>query len=350
MHMSDALLSPAIGATFWTGSLAAIAYSAGKLKEQIDEKLIPLMGVLAAFIFAAQMINFIIPGTGSSGHLGGGMMLAIMLGPYAGFIAIASVLIVQSLFFADGGILALGCNIWNIGIYPCFIAYPFIYKIVAGDTNSPKRIFLASVMSVIAGLQLGAVSVVVQTVLSGRSELSLYTFLFFMLPIHLGIGLVEGVVTAGVVNYVRTMRPEVLASAHESKPLSSDRSIKKVLLTFFLITVFIVGVLSWFASKNPDGLEWSLEQMYGKSELSEQDSRVSRALNRFQEKTAIFPDYRVKKGNEKIPGNRDTATDATWPQAESDTTVSGLAGAFMVLCLIFALGFGIKKLKRRKNA
>jgi len=83
MHMADALLSPAVGATFWAGTLGVISYCSKKLKENPDEKLIPLMGVLGAFIFAAQMINFTIPGTGSSGHLGGGIILAIILGPYA---------------------------------------------------------------------------------------------------------------------------------------------------------------------------------------------------------------------------------------------------------------------------
>ncbi len=142
MHMADALLSPAVGATFWAGTLGTIAYCSKKLKENMDEKLIPLMGVLGAFIFAAQMINFTIPGTGSSGHLGGGMILAIILGPYAAFIVMASVLTVQALFFADGGLLALGCNIWNLGIYPCFIAYPLIYKPLVKAGSAPKRILL----------------------------------------------------------------------------------------------------------------------------------------------------------------------------------------------------------------
>ncbi|HNZ65511.1 MAG TPA: energy-coupling factor ABC transporter permease, partial [Smithella sp.] len=111
MHMADALLSPAVGATMWAGSAAAIGYSSKKLKENLNNKTIPLMGIMGAFIFAAQMINFTIPGTGSSGHIGGGMILAVLLGPYAAFLAIASVLVVQALFFADGGLLALGCNI-----------------------------------------------------------------------------------------------------------------------------------------------------------------------------------------------------------------------------------------------
>jgi len=185
MHMADALLSPAVGAGFWAGTLGAIAYCSKKLKENMDEKLIPLMGVLGAFIFAVQMINFTIPATGSSGHLGGGMILTIILGPYAAFLVMASILTVQALFFADGGLLALGCNIWNLGIYPCFIAYPLIYKPLTRTNKSNGRILFAVLLSAVIGLQLGAFSVVIQTLLSGKSELPFGTFLLLMQPVHL---------------------------------------------------------------------------------------------------------------------------------------------------------------------
>ena len=128
MHMADALISPAVGATMWAASGGLIAYCSKKVRAELDDRKVPLMGVLGAFVFAAQMINFSIPGTGSSGHLGGGLLLAILLGPHAALLTIASVLIVQALFFADGGLLALGCNVFNLGFFPCFIAYPFIYK------------------------------------------------------------------------------------------------------------------------------------------------------------------------------------------------------------------------------
>ena len=163
MHMADALLSPAVGGAMWAGSLGTIIYCAKKLKVKMDEKMIPLMGVLGAFIFAGQMINFTIPMTGSSGHIGGGMLLAILLGPYAAFLVIASVLMVQALFFADGGLLALGANIWNLGIYPCFIGYPLIYRAIVRKNNAPKLITFATILSVVVGLQLGALSVVLET-------------------------------------------------------------------------------------------------------------------------------------------------------------------------------------------
>ena len=154
--MADALISPAVGGTMWAATAGFIAYSSKKLKDNPDDRRVPLMGVLGAFIFAAQMINFTIPATGSSGHLGGGMILAILLGPYAAFLTMASVLTVQALFFADGGLLALGCNIFNLGFFPCFVAYPFIYRKIVGDAPSQKRILTGALVAGIVCLQLGA--------------------------------------------------------------------------------------------------------------------------------------------------------------------------------------------------
>ena len=122
MHMADALISPAVGGVMWAATAGLTYYSAGKLKKNLDDSRTPLMGVLGAFIFAAQMINFTIPGTGSSGHLTGGLMLTALLGPYAGFLTMVGILAIQCLLFADGGLLALGCNIWNMAFYGCFIS------------------------------------------------------------------------------------------------------------------------------------------------------------------------------------------------------------------------------------
>jgi len=117
------------------------------------------------------MINFTIPGTGSSGHLGGGLILAVLLGPHAAFLVIASVLVVQALFFADGGLLALGCNIFNLGFLPAFVAYPLVYRRVAGARPGPLRLSVATIVAAVVGLQLGAFGVVVETVASGISSL-----------------------------------------------------------------------------------------------------------------------------------------------------------------------------------
>jgi cobalt/nickel transport system permease protein len=346
MHMSDALLSPAVGGTFWAGSMSVIVYCTRKLKQIIDDKMVPLMGVLGAFIFAAQMINFTIPATGSSGHIGGGMILAVLLGPYAAFIVTASVLTIQSLFFADGGILALGCNIWNLGVYPCFIAYPLIYRTMVKTGSSSRRIVIASILSAIAGLQLGAFSVVLQTVLSGRSELPFGTFVYMMLPVHLAIGLIEGFVTAGVINFVKSARPEILESVSHSKTLSPDISLKRVLTAFLIIAVITGGLMSWFASSHPDGLEWSIEKIYGRPELPEGDKGVSSSLKKIQEKTALLPEYDFKKGDQPAAEHE---SGGSWPNMEAGASVSGILGSAAVLGLILLLGMAIKTVKAKRT-
>ena len=347
MHMADALLSPAVGAAFWAGTVGTLTYCARKLRENIDEKIVPLMGVLGAFIFAAQMINFTIPGTGSSGHLGGGMILAVILGPYAAFLVMASVLTVQAFFFADGGLLALGCNIWNLGIYPCFIAYPLIYRTVIRGGSSPRRIVTASVISAVAGLQLGAFSVVLQTLLSGQSELPFSAFVLLMQPIHLGIGLVEGFVTAGVINFVRAARPEILESISSGRTLSAAVNVRKVLFGLMVAALVTGSALSWFASADPDGLEWAIEKVLGTPELPEADSGAAPVLKSLQEKTAFLPDYGFKKP-EGTPGGIETAKDEpSWPSVESGTSVSGIVGAVMVLTIVMATGLLIRAVRRR---
>ena len=129
MHMADALLAPAVAATMYVASGTAAGVSIHKLRKEeklgIEDtsKRLPTMAVTAALVFAGQMINYTIPGTGSSGHLCGGMMLSAILGPYAGFLSMISVLVIQCLFFADGGLMALGANIWNMAFYGCFVVY-----------------------------------------------------------------------------------------------------------------------------------------------------------------------------------------------------------------------------------
>lgn len=342
MHMSDALLSPAVGTTLWAGSLGTITYCAGKLKQDIDEKIIPLMGIMGAFIFAAQMINFTIPGTGSSGHIGGGMILAVLLGPHAGFVTIASVLIVQSLFFADGGILALGCNIWNLGVYPCFIAYPLFFRTVVRNDFSMKRITAASVLSVAAALQLGAFSVVIETLLSGRTDLPFGTFTAMMLPIHLAIGLVEGLITAGIINYVRSARPEILRRVYEPGPHASGMSMKRLLITLGAAALITGGALSWFASTHPDGLEWSIERVLEKPYTAEPGDGIIPVLEKIQDNTAVLPDYDFRSDGEE----EKNAGDRQWPAMDKGTSVSGVLGSLMVLGIVLLVGFGIRSARR----
>jgi cobalt/nickel transport system permease protein len=346
MHMADALISPAVGGTMWAVTAGLIGYSAKKVKEEADDRKVPLMGVLGAFIFAAQMINFTIPATGSSGHLGGGMILSILLGPYAAFLVMASVLTVQALFFADGGLLALGCNIFNLGFFSCFVAYPLIYRKIAGEKLTQGKVAAGSMVAAIVALQLGAFGVVLETVMSGISELPFHMFVLLMQPIHLAIGIVEGLVTAAVVSFVWKARPEILNSAVNSHPLGKI-DIKKVLLGLALAAALTGGALSWFASTHPDGLEWAMFKTSGKEELESRD-RIHTSLAGVQQKTAFLPGYGFKK-SESEAAQKESDQAASWPAVDSGTTVSGLVGGALTLFIVVLIGFGLKHCTSRKS-
>lgn len=343
MHMADALISPVVGGTMWAVTAGLIAYCSRKVRQTLDDRIVPLMGVLGAFIFAAQMINFSIPGTGSSGHMGGGMILAILLGPYAGFLVMASILTVQAFFFGDGGLLALGCNIFNLGFFPCFVAYTLIYKNIAGQNLTRKRIMLASLIAAVLSLQLGAFGVVLETLFSGISELPFKTFVLLMQPIHLAIGFVEGIVTAGVVTFVWKARPEIMTLLGRRESVGVI-NLNKVLIGLLILTGVTGGVLSWFASTHPDGLEWAMFKTSGKEEL-DSHSIVHASLAGVQERTAFLPDYGFKKsGSEAYP---EGALKSSWPAVDAGTTVSGLVGGVLTLSVVFTIGF---VLRRRKVA
>lgn len=322
MHMADALIAPAVGGTMWAVSGGLLAWCARKVAEARDDRLVPMMGVLGAFIFTAQMLNFTIPVTGSSGHLGGGLILAILLGPYAAFLVIASVLMVQALFFADGGLLALGCNIFNLGFFPAFVAYPLSYRFMAGADRVGGRAWAAALVAAVVGLQLGAFGVVMETTLSGIADLPFESFVLIMQPIHLAIGIVEGLATAAVVAFVAHARPEAFAMG--GPMVSSAGNFRPVLIGLLVTAAMVGGVASWFASTHPDGLEWSIAKVTGMEEFEGDGQGLHGDLAAVQARTAILPDYGFK-----VPGHNERL----------GTSVSGLVGGALTLAL--ALGVGL---------
>ncbi|MBN2164548.1 MAG: energy-coupling factor ABC transporter permease [Pontiellaceae bacterium] len=328
--MADALLSPAVGGTLWAVSGGLIAFCARKVKQTMQDHLVPLMGVMGAFVFAGQMINFSIPGTGSSGHLCGGLMLAILLGPWAAFLVIASILTIQSLFFADGGVLALGCNIFNMGFLPVFVAYP-LYKLITKGRHGSPLAWAASIVSAVIGLVLGAFGVVLETTASGISELPFGSFVLVMLPIHLAIGLVEGLATATVVSFVFRARPEIL----QAEPEAGIR-IRPILVGLAVAALVIGGAFSWFASTHPDGLEWSVVRVSGSEEVAGSNAEIHQHLAGFQRKVAFLPDYGFKAGEAE-----EEACDA-WPSVSAGATVSGLVGGSLTLGLVVLTGLALR--------
>mgnify|MGYP003615957603 FL=1 len=330
MHMADALISPAVGGTLWAAGAALTGYSVKQIGPEFHEQKAPLMGVLGAFVFAAQMINFAIPGTGSSGHLGGGLLLAVLLGPYAGFLTMASILTIQALLFADGGLLALGCNIVNLAFFPCFVAYPLIFRPLAAGQSSRLRLAVAVTAAVVVGLQLGALGVVTETLLSGISALPFSTFVLFMLPIHLAIGLVEAAVTTAVLWFVQREAPDLLTETSVRTPAAA-MPLRKIIIGFLVAALFTGGLLSWFASADPDGLEWAIQKTAGTAELDNSGPLHLLAAS-WQEKTSLLPDYQAAWLN--FGGNDSTAA-------------AGLIGVGLTLLLAGAVGVGCRALVRR---
>ncbi len=299
MHMADALVAPAVAATMYAVSTATAGVSVHKVRLESDTKKIPVMGVMGAFVFATQMLNFTIPGTGSSGHLCGGMMLTAILGPYAAFLTMIGVLLIQCLMFADGGILALGCNVWNMAFYGCFLGALLIWKPMMKNGINKKKIVGASILGSMLTLQLGAFSVVLETLISGITELPFKAFVLSMQPIHLAIGFVEGLITAAVLCFVYEARPELLWGVEAKSEKEGRFSFKATIIALAVTAVVLGGGVSYFASSNPDGLEWSMEQVAGTTEL-EADGSAYEVAEGIQENTAFLPDYGFKNSENPI--------------------------------------------------
>lgn len=316
MHMADALLSPAVGGAMMVVSGGLILSSIREIHREFEESRVPLMGAAGAFVFAAQMINFAIPGTGSSGHIAGAVLLSALLGSAPAFLVMASVLLVQALFFADGGLLAFGANLFNMGFFGCFVAYPFLFRPLAEKTASAGWLTFGTCAACVAGLELGALAVTIETLASGVTELPFWAFAAAMLPIHLAIGLGEGLATAAVLIFVRKNLPDFA-----SVRLDCGRmTLRRLCVTFGLAALVFGGGLSLIASSRPDGLEWSMERVAGSAELA--SDSVPSLLEQIGHFFAILPDY-------AFPGS----------ESSLGTTVSGIVGAFLCAALLAAVGF-----------
>lgn len=308
MHMSDGLISTPVAAVAAVAAAALIAVAGTRVKKMRRTDLVPLTGVLGAFVFAAQMVNFSIPGTGSSGHIIGGVLLAAFLGPWAAFLALSSVIIIQCLLFADGGLLALGCNIVNMAAMSCLVAYPLVYRPLAGRSPSVARTMCASVAACTVALEAGACLVAAETKLSGVTALSTGTFLLLMTGIHLAIGVGEGLATGAVLGFVRRVKPSLLD--RDTDGADGRKVPMGAVVAFALAAVAIGGGLSLAASQDPDGLEWSVEKVAGTGE-PKADGAAAAVAARVQNGTAAMPDY--------------------------DNTLSGVIGASLVMLTVWGV-------------
>jgi len=214
MHMSDGIVNAPTSMIFGVIAVAAIGLCAVKARTELDERTVPLAGLVAAFIFAVQMINFpILPGV--SGHLLGGALAAILVGPYTGALCIAIVLIVQSLLFADGGITALGTNITNMAVVGVAAGYATAVALYAIARRRKPDIPVAglgviSFIAALIGTVCAAMAFVVEYAIGGAGVTSLSTVATYMFGTHVLIGVGEGLITAVTVMAVTRSRPDLV--------------------------------------------------------------------------------------------------------------------------------------------
>lgn len=249
LHIPDGFLSLMVSIVCWVAAALTLAAAISRTNRSLGERQIPLMGVMAAFIFAAQMINFPVAG-GTSGHLLGGALAAIVLGPWAGMLVMTAVIAVQALLFQDGGLLVMGANILNMGLVTAAIGYG-LYRLADGRSKTVKLGItgVAAWLSVMAGALLTSL----QLWLSGTSPLQVVVPA--MLGVHALIGVGEALITVSALGFILQTRPDLLGAESES-----SKAGKGWILAGGLISLFVV-FLSPFASSHPDGLERVAEDL-----------------------------------------------------------------------------------------
>lgn len=281
MHIPDGMLSNAVAATTDVGAVGFLAYGTYWIKRYFNEKKIVLMAVLGALVFALQMLNFPVAG-GTSGHFAGGALAGIILGPWPAMIVISAVLLVQSLLFSDGGVVALGANITNMAIIAPFVGY-LIFMGFKKVTNSRVGLLAGAAISAWLACVVAACAAAFEVWASGNAAFGV--IMTSMAGWHALIGIGEAVITVGIVGYLLAVRPDLLETMKQTESGSNARaSIGSVALTLGILSVLAAG-LSFLASSHPDGLEY----VYF-------DSKIGKPFHEFSllGKGTIFADYGVR--------------------------------------------------------
>ena len=307
MHIPDGFITGATTTGFGLSSAAAMAVAVRHTGKRLLDRTVPLAGLVAAFLFAAQMFNFpVMPGM--SGHLLGGVLAAVLVGPWAAVVILAIVLGTQALFFADGGLTALGLNTFNLAVVGAGGGYLIYRALLRAAGNKGRAVAGAAGLAAGLSVPLSAASFVLQFSLGGAAEVSISAVFVAMIGTHALIGIGEGVLTALVIATVMETRPDLVYGAPELAAPRRTVPLRTVLVTGLIVTVLVAVVMSSFASSNPDGLEFVAGQQ-GFEDTGEPDA------------PAVFADY-----DAGLTG-RDTA----------DTAVAGLLGVIIVLGLALVL-------------
>jgi cobalt/nickel transport system permease protein len=272
LHIPDGFLSTPVSIVGWVLANLTIAYALRQTRHQLGERQVPLLGVMAAFIFAAQAINFPVAG-GTSGHLLGGALAAIVLGPWAAVLVMTAVIGLQALLFQDGGLLVMGWNIMNMGVLTAFTGY-FVYNLTQRLLGkSQTSLLLAGALGAWLSVEVSAAATALQLAASGTSPLEIA--LPAMVGVHAIIGIGEALITAGALALMARTRPDLL----EQGAMASGRRSAAWVAIGLLISL-VVAVFSFAASPEPDGLE----------RVAEDTGFLDRALDPIYN---ILPDYTI---------------------------------------------------------
>lgn len=354
MHMANELLNVQVAVMTLLVAAGVVAIAARRAQKAMDSEKLPLMGVMGAFVFAAQMINFTLPGMpGTSGHLGGGVLLAIVLGPAAGIITITSVLVLQCLIFQDGGLLALGCNIINMGVVPCILGW-WLYRAILGRVaDAPGwRQYLAAWVACLVGVSAGACLVPIQSAFAGRLTIPVAQFLAVMMGVHLLIGAIEGAITFSVLAYLRQVRPACLGlKTAETRPGVSRKAVGWSLA---ITALLLAGVASWFASTYPDGLEWSyLDREYDQAQTAiRPPSETMAAVDELQTRYTPMPDYAARTaalGAVAVESPNQETAEETWPTMDGWGSLAGVVGTALTLVVVYTVSVLLRKRMARSG-
>jgi cobalt/nickel transport system permease protein len=306
MHIPDGFLSGPVLAACFIIAAVVIVYAFVRVKRDLDERKVPLMGVVAAAIFAGQMLNFPVA-AGTSGHLLGAALATILLGPWAATLVMAIVIGAQALIFQDGGLMALGANLLNMAVVGVFVAYT-VYRAVQRIARGAKwGLFAGGFLAAWTSIFISALAAALELALSGTSPANLA--IPAMALVHSVIGVGEGLITVGALAFVSAVRPDLVKT-------TDQRQIGgKVVWVAGLLIAIALAVASPLASTHPDGLEFVAGQQgfLAKAQANPYD---------------IIPDY-------TMPGIADEST---------ATIAAGIAGVLIV----FVVAIGVAYLRRNR--
>lgn len=308
MHIPDGFLSIWVSALMWGISIITITYALRRVNQDLGERQIPLMGVLAAAIFAGQMLNFAVAG-GTSGHLMGAAIATILLGPWAAILVMVCVVTIQALIFQDGGLVVLGANIFNMGIIGVTVSY-MVFRTLRRLLGQSRTSLLAAGFSAAwTSIVITALSVALQLALSGTSPANLA--IPAMAVVHALIGIGEGLITVGALTFLYATRRDLIEAGQ--KPTHAGT----LVWVAGLLLALLLAVASPLASSSPDGLEKVAQQQGFLQAVQDAPFR-------------IIPDY-------------------LFPGISNQTAATIIAGVIGTL-IVFGAALGMAYLRRKRSS